>query len=469
LTDARQIQYLIEIFHKRSDGNNRYHYDSTPSISLTDGLAFDSDKSITSNADSFTFRVVNNKLPDGTYMYSDIYGSKIKVDDRVMIYVAGQDISGAYKTNHLIFDGLVVEINFEISGDNRILLVKGLDRFDKLFNYTFPASFKNRTASEIIQELIVHVNDDNPLNQITWYSGNTDTTVQINYNRVYRPAYEMIEELSQQAINGQFNAIYYMDTTNQFRWKQKSTGYESSLTEGQDFVTMKDAEKVWEVMNAAIMDCGKDQKGIGVHCMYYDVVSSGEYGLRWANTIQSGQEISTQLMNYYEANTPGFKPVNVTNSHLPGSYGAGLTLPLEDRDASGAKTGSYPTVTNDAQYIAAFRKEAKWQGVAKLKSLLTLVGYVRPKVDITMAGLTWKYGANRTGMSTEDCLDNSGEPLEQGDKVLIVAPSCGGTFITGFPMRVFQVSHTLSKEGWTVTIQCEIDIEDAVNYHASGR
>ena len=74
-----KIRYLIEVYQKKT--NNVYT--PTPAVSITDGLAFDNDSSIKSTADSFQFRVMNIEETPGNYRYS----GKIRVDDRIMIYI----------------------------------------------------------------------------------------------------------------------------------------------------------------------------------------------------------------------------------------------------------------------------------------------------------------------------------------------------------------------------------------------
>ena len=77
-----KIRYLIEVYYKQQNGDD---YISTPDISIRDGIALDSDGSISTTADSFQFRVHNYKLNDGSFKYTNAF----RVDDRIKIYING--------------------------------------------------------------------------------------------------------------------------------------------------------------------------------------------------------------------------------------------------------------------------------------------------------------------------------------------------------------------------------------------
>jgi len=65
-----KIRYLIEVYNKSNDGDG---YSSSPNTIITDGVALDSDGSISTTADSFQFRVHNPKLNDGTYKHTNAF------------------------------------------------------------------------------------------------------------------------------------------------------------------------------------------------------------------------------------------------------------------------------------------------------------------------------------------------------------------------------------------------------------
>jgi hypothetical protein len=369
---------------------------------------------------------------------------------------------------------LVTELSYDSSVDGAILTVKGQSLLNKILNFTFPAVFEPQvgfvsSATDIIQELLQAVNDDNPNYLITWDLGNALMTTPIQYYRNYRPVLEMIEELSKQNINGEFNALFYLDTNNHFIFKMKSKDTETtSLTEGVDYFKIKIAEKVWDVVNACILDCGKDPAGRNIHAMWYDQASAGEYGLKWNNTIEVRTEISTKLQSAQQALAGWTKNSDENKQNFPESSAYPLTLTFQGRTDDGVLTGSKVIVSSDTEYVQAIRKEAKWAGIAWIKSFISVTGYIKPKVDIEMSGVTWELGAGRTGLPSEKCLDNAGNPIAQGDFITVKCASYGSDFIAGLKLRVIQVNHELSSKGWVVTIRLETDVDDAATYQASG-
>lgn len=441
-----KIRYLIEVYHK---GDNNV-YSTSPDVSITDGLAFDNDASIKSTADSFSFRVQNTETSPGNFKYA----GNIKIDDRVMIYITSQaDISDSNKSSYLRFDGGIVEKSYNNTVDGRILSISGLNRLEKLMNFTYPGIFKDKTAPTIIQELVGHVNDDNPV-KITFDTTNSDITGfdTIQYWRNYRPVFEMIEELSRQSINKKFNAYYYLTPDNNFIWKQKSHDTdELVLEEGVDFTVIQIREKVWDVINAMIVDCGKDCYGRGIHCFSYNEVSAAEYGLKWAPGIEVESEIAENIKNDQRSQATW---VDANEDGLPDNYP--FTMSFKERGDDGVvpQVGSNQSVANDAAFNSAIRKEAKWAGVDWINQVLDLTGTVRPKVKITIPGSHWETGV----------LDSSDNPLNQGDLVTIKCPSNGISksynWISGVDLRLFSISHSLERNGWWVTLDLEEDMED---------
>jgi ribosomal protein L19 len=466
-----RVYYLIETFQKvKGTFAHQFTYDTSASVSITDGIAWDADKSIETNTDGCSVKLKNEPQTD--------YKNKIKVDDRIIIYITAKEaITDGNKSSYQRFDGIITEIKKEGNTQGNTITLVGQSRLDRMLNFAFPAVYEptatfTSTASNIIQALIDAVNDDNLNYQITWDAGNDsiDSANEIQYYRTYRPVIELIEELSQQSTNLEFNAYFYLDANNNFIWKQKSTDADTlTLREGQDFLTYKFTEKVWEVINAMIADAGEDPKGNNIHVLYYDEASAAEYGLKWANTIQVYKDIAGEIIKNEKKNANWVINTDVSKAQFPDSSAYPFDTTFENRNTqTGVPTGSNVTLANDADWISAVRLEAKWQCINKVKSQIDLTGDVKPKIDFTMVGASWELGAGRTDTSAEECLDSSGDPIIQGDYVNLIIPSIGGDFTTGKALRCFQINHELSNQGWMVTSRFEMDIKDAKNYIPSG-
>jgi len=460
-----KVRYLIEIYSKQSDGS----YLGTPSISITDALALDSDKSISTTSDSFTFRVKNVVKPDGTYTYQD----KIFPDDRALLYLTTQeDITDGNKSSYQKFDGLVVQTSYEVSTTGRVIVISCLNRFEKLLNFLHPSIYEGKVVADasgnpeegIIPNLIGQVNDgqrgyDNSVNQISWASGNSVTTTIINYYRSYRPVHEMIQELSRKSQNGEFNAYYFINNDNEFVWKEKNNDTDTLiLEEGVDYDRVKIQEKIWDVINAMITDCGTDPSGRNVHAMYYNEASAAKYGLKWANTIETEAEIAETIKKEQRKVTGWVDNADANKQDFPENYP--LTLSFDERRGDGVRGTTAAQATNDTTFNSLLRTEIRWSGIDWMKDVLDYSGVVRPKVDITLSGSHWEMGAGRTGTSAENCLDSNGNPILQGELVTFKCTSRGGSFVDGLRLRVISVNHEFGRNGWLVTMRIESDPED---------
>ena len=484
-----KVRTLIEVFHKLTGSTTgSFTYASTASVTVTDGIVFDTDKSITASTDSFSFRVNNcKKGGNGVYTHQE----DIKVDDRVIVYITSyEDITTANKSSYRRYDGVVTEINYTMDNKGGMLLVKGESRLNRLLNFTFPAQYKpatdfTSTADVIIRNLLQTVNEENINYQIggatdaEWTAlGNdeitADATNRIEFYRNYRPVIELITELSKQATNLEFNAYFYLDVDNNFIWKQKSKDSDGlALREGYEFTKIKIIEKVWDVVNAIIIDAGKDPSGNSIHAMYYDEGSAAEYGLKWMNTIETEEEIASNLISRCKNDAVTWiNNSDVNKQNFPDNAAYTMTLPITTRDGNGVASTTAVTVANDAAWIAAIRKEAKWQAINYVKDIIDMTGHVKPRVDITMPGSVWELGYGHTKTSAELCLDSSGNPIQQGDFVKVESNSYGGrwssrwdeTATSPIKLRVTTVSHDVSTKGWEVTIRLEMDVDDAKTY-----
>ena len=210
-------------------------------------------------------------------------------------------------------------------------------------------------------------------------------------------------------------------------------------------VTM--TEKVWDVVNAMIVDCGIDARGRGIHAIAYDEASAAEYGLRWAPTIEVETEIA-EAVKENQQEQPGW--VDANKDGFPDTYD--FTMTFRERTDVGVvpQSGAYLVVSNDVEYNNALRKEIKWTGVEWIKSVLDITGNVRPKCDVTMQGSHWETGV----------LDSGNNPIQQGDMVEVESATFGWSGVKKMKLRVKSLNHELSWKGWIVTLRLEEDVED---------
>ena len=441
-----RLIYKVELYKKDADNV----YSGTADLTITDAVNLDADASIETGADSFMVRIKNVKVGT-TYPYRD----QFEIDARVMIWCKEDDSSGTWTAaTDLLFDGLVMETKYEMNSNGNFLTIQGLNRLEKLLAASKPANYNYKTASFIINNLISSVNNDqayasggSQVNQITWDSGNAATTTEINYSKTYRSVFEMVEELSQIQTNKEGNFIYYLDESNNFIWIAKSFTSQATLTEGTDFHSMKVTNKIWEVINAMILDCGKDAYGKTVITLYYDETSAAKYGLKWATGKETETEIAERIQNEEEAQNSASFDDDSKPFPTAAALAAGYVFYRNERDSSGTVLATNKTVTTKAGYNAEIRTQAKWEGIAYAKSVINLVGTVRPKVTLSVRGAHWynSSGLNQPRQGELITLNTSSMPLSES------------SFSKN--LRITGLNHVLDKNGWIVELTLDEDIE----------
>src|SRR3990167_521326 len=499
-----KIKYLIEIYQKLLDEDETIiGWSTTPDLIIEDSIAWDSDGSIETTADTFTVRLENTKLKAGGYAFiSDTGELKVKVDDRVLIYItAGTDTLGYANEpsapdpnetdpgGHLIFDGQVSEITSEVNPDNRLFLIKGVNRLEKLLSFSAPSIFKQTStfksrAPNIIVNLLSQINKstiksssgaypnqiiggglDDATGQLQWIgncknpwtdndgfnlnfpSGESTAFPVIQYWRDYKPVFELIEELSRKNINKVGNFYYYLDQYNRFIWRFRGTDAKGvTLTEGTDLLNIKITEKVWDVVNAMIVDAGSDPRGRRILAFSYNPRSAAEYGLRWAPGLEVEREIARTISEDQHTQTTAPAWADTNNDDFPDAYtGGGFLMTFQDRNSDGTLIAGDYRVANDNAYNSAIRKEAKWTAIAWINSILEMTGHVTPKISVSMQGSHWESGVTDKNGNTFK--------LRQGDPIIFVVPSRGWTVNipeTTRTLRLVEMDHNLDSNGWII-------------------
>lgn len=453
-----RIKYKIEVFQK--DKNN--DYSTTADYTFTNSQTFSADVSIETTADTFNVSIENTRSrSSGVTSYSMLNGTEIKIknDDKIIIYLKSG--TTAFTDSDIIFVGLIKEIQYDVTVDGRKMNIKGVNLLEHLTKSTYSAVYPRTgvtSASDIVQDLINEANDFQMrskstgirANQITWKSDNDVTTAVVNYQAIYRPIFELIAEVSSQKVNREFNAIYYLNSANEFVWKQKSATLTATLTEGRDFLSCKVQYKVWQVVNAVIATAGKDCYDKSILCFTYNENSAAEFGLKWHEGIEVADKASE--IKRTESGKDAF-PKGSTSA-FPVSYSPTWTFSFKTRNADGTPTSTDATATSDATYNAAIKEEARWQAVEFLNGYLDRSGVATPKIDLSLDGTVWESGTDIIGNTLK---------ISNGEKVKLDLPSFGLTSGDTLNLRVMSVNHSFGTRGWNVTLSVETDIEDAIS------
>ena len=512
----RTTQYKVELYKKVIGNDNEWN--STP-IDISDVIETRIRDGIKANADSFSVTLMNSKVDEFNYKYlvAQTAGSgqvQIDIDDRFVVYAwYGEDynfIEPATHSEKYLFDGFVKEITYQTDANGqRYYHISGVNTSEILLKQLLPARTQitdvNNTAPLIIQEFLNIINSTDVNNKRNVFWSPTNPTLKsdgtefkkINYIQKYKPVYLMIEELSDEEFTGDSNQYYsYVRTEevggnlrNYLYWNIKANTPSGSLVEGKDIFNCKIQRGVWDVINALIINCGRDANGAGIHTFQYDVESYGKIGGRWKYI--SFEDIAGNILNQEkEQNKSSFTddsnfPVSydyefyistnkgVTTSAAPNkliesgqnfikSVGVGYkvyntvsgatakvvsvdgndTLSL-DADIMSNNEGYFikPVCSNDREFNEALRREAKVQGRKKGDAFIKKHGKARYKLSASLETGSLSYNV--------------------GDVITCVVPSYGWSSDNARLLRIQDIQHTIGVNGWETEIQLEEDYKIA--------
>jgi len=154
------------------------------------------------------------------------------VDDRISIYL----YRGATPTSaDLIFDGLLIEMEFDLSNSGRTLTLRGANRTQELLGslVLIVHTDNSKKVHEAIQEIIDQVNNNNqaadPTNQrhisttgtvAQTKSGGGDFPIR-NFIVNYKTAYDAVSQFSDNEFTDDGQYVFYIDSDNKFNWQPK--------------------------------------------------------------------------------------------------------------------------------------------------------------------------------------------------------------------------------------------------------
>ena len=457
-----RITRLVEVYHLKEG-----KYSSTPDLVLDDDLLATSQSTIQSTADTFQIRLRNFQETVGALKGSYQFKTdgrrrtgSFEIDDRVLIYITtlkGRIIDAADKSLYLRFDGLVTDVSYTSGPDGRVFVVTGANRLEKLLTYTFPGLYYTRngkswSASQAIQDIIDRVNavmqkglSGNSLNPIIWDSTNdTSDTTEITYVRNYKPAFQMIEELSTQRVNGDWNAIYYLDEDNKFHWKKKSRNVDGLIINERDVASLKITSRIWDVFNALIVSTGPDKYGHNIHVQVLNTASMARYGLRYAPGVR---HLNDPWNSLYSAEK---RQANFGTGDFPSTYSPSWTMQFKTRNKAGELGTSNVVVKSDAGFNQALRVEARWLLRSAAQHLVDYGGVPTDRANVSLNGRRWENSILTTSTSL---------PLGMGDLVKVDVPSLNKTGNNAKELRVNSVDHSIDRNGWLVSLELVKDIE----------
>lgn len=379
----------------------------------------------------------------------------IDVDDLVRVYRYKN--TGSEVASDILEEGFISDVRGSSNVGTRSLSFKGESLINLIFKtLVFVPADENETASldrsdRIIQWVIQTINsysdDGSGTRKIygesaaEWTNiGNDVGSSTIRYTSPYRPAYEIIEDLSSSEHTGNGQYYYYLtyNTTEdryEFIYKAKDPTSTSTIEEGNYPITnVKPLRSDDEVINFAIYNCGVDGYGNGLEFPYFDFTQGAGKGGRW-KYITKTNNIADNLVNeeFNDGNQSSWDTYTGTDgvAHRQSFFPKSAAFPytfttVENRDSgTHLPDGTFPTVNDEGEFNDIIWEECKWRGWSVTKQIIDLHNDARKKVTLTVA-----YGSESSN-------------LLLGNVYKLKLPSFGlyGSDGTGQKLRLVQIDY----------------------------
>ena len=424
----------IRRYKKVSDGvwSSSYETIDLTDMTLTEGL--------TVTRDMFNLTIDNPKGKNASFF---------NVDDRVEIYLY---TGSSPSSDDLIFDGLILETDYELS-TKRLITIRGANRTQELLSNLVLLTFANNTkkTNEAIFDIISQVNNNNRarsnFNSQRWINPSGIVTTNSkgeplpikNFVVTYKPAYDAILQFSDNEYTNDGQYIFYVDHQNVFHWTYKSTivppGY--TFSEG-DVIKMRIQRGVWSVYNSVIADVGKDCNNHGNHILQINPRNALSQGAKWKFLDYSS--ISPNLIDEQYKKDPSKWDqadegnMKIRKGNYPNTYP--FTMTFKKINDENIELDESWVVSNDNEFNKAIRMRAKYEGRQRAKGFLEKYGEVQYKAQIEINGTT---------------------SFEKGYKAFVTSPSAG---LNSYPLRIVEISHSFNSSGWITALNLEEDTDE---------
>lgn len=237
---------------------------------------------------SFQVQNMNNKWTSAT---ADL---KFHIDDSVMVYL-GYLGTGS----NIIFPGFVNEITQSNDIQSQLIKVSLVDKLERMLSMMDAKDYgTGSTASQILIDVITRINGYRKSDGMGNYSepaigtGQIQSTTFTNFTYAYnyKTVTDILKELSSNDYTNNGQYIYYIDMANNLVFKPRPGATSLAVHEYQ--FSKFDADfGVFDVVNAIIVNCGKDNNGKTVLAMGVNYASVTDIGFRWKYYVQNFTDI----------------------------------------------------------------------------------------------------------------------------------------------------------------------------------
>lgn len=214
-------------------------------------------------------------------------GLRFHIDDCVNVWLGYNNLGSA-----VIFPGYVNEITQTSATNSQLIKVSMVDKVERMLSMMDAKDYgTGSTASQILIDIITRINGYRKTGEPAIGTGSIQSTnITITYAYNYKTVTDILKELSVKEKTGNGQYIYYIDTANNLVYKPRPSTTSLSVHEYQ-FTKFDAVFGVFDVVNAVIVNCGKDNDGKTVLAMGVNYTSVTDIGFRWKYYVNNTTDI----------------------------------------------------------------------------------------------------------------------------------------------------------------------------------
>lgn len=379
------------------------HYDKTgvnswsSDYTLIDAYDVQTKTAMGDKKNTFSFKVLN---------VDNNYSTFFDISDKVNIYIVKN--GDTYDSDDLIMSGVIKNISRDLNSDVEQISISGVDYSEVLMGAISFVDVEGKNAVQVMQDAInktnslnsagaadkkfnIGWNSDNPTkkyNSATGLYDGDDFKPLYGERHFYKSLKSIIERMMGPKYLDDGRYYWYINTDNEFVLRKRLDevslvgGQELSLTEGQDFYSLKIAVDNSEVKNWIIWKAGFDPRGYSIQSFVQDPVSITRHGIKPFVLIDT-DFVSALYSKEDTTETLGDK------DKFPASYPytSGFLSSITDRENDpNVVAGNNVTVDNDTEWNYAVRREATYKVKGKAEEYLAYFtkGYLQITCDMDL-------------------------------------------------------------------------------------
>lgn len=279
--------------------------------------------SIGSNKDGFNFKVDN---------VNDDYNRVVKPMDLVEIhYCINGDVPSA---DNLVINGLIKKVSLQSNGKSRFLRVEGVSFSDVMTEalvFYNPAD-QTQNVMQFLESCLnsIRVRDQGFV--VTWDESNptitsngesfpvfTETNNRVRaYNKTMN---KLLDKYLTNEYTGDGSFYWYVSTENKLVIRKRYTSKSDlSLSQSEDFESLKVRINTDDVKNYIIVKCGSDLNNNPISAVFDDVASRAKNGFRYHMIVDVNIAKNIKLANPSDSNAEIISKVKADGRAVARSY-----------------------------------------------------------------------------------------------------------------------------------------------------